>query len=556
MLLDITQIPHTSYIVIDGLDECRADDRKRFMTCMNRLMKDSKSRIKIVISSREKVDISRYLVDFKGIPLCSAVNHSDIVIYIRETIEEKLKDVNLKVGPGMVEEINDALIKGSDGMFLWVRFQIIEICRENNDDDIRRVLQTLPKGLDETYLRILKRIVDNHKSDIAKKVFTWLAVARRPIRLTELNEAVAFEPGCSHWSQGSHQNVALNMLRNCGNLIIRVQSDDTIKLAHYTVLELLKSRRAAQSMDFGAAIARIAKPTKNTPLPAVTEWGKLAKVHNRQMGLLSKIHPGLLLHDSIAHVPSARLLGDKTKKEEDLLKEFHLLEYVRQNWIHHCRGLSKEDLENWHLFDSLVFSRELQFNHFPWYQDYPREESFYGDIVLWAAETDNPAVLKAALDRLGDARDRAHLAQGALYLASLKGKKFVIPHLPKLGASLEISPRMLSEIAPGVVAGVVVEAVVEEATQAEAEAEALLIAAGRGHLTTVSRLIECGADVNLSYNQTALETAAGVGYINVVRLLIQNGAQVGTVALEAASSGGHDEIVNFLKVHVPRGAGK
>lgn len=47
MLLDITQIPHTSYIIIDGLDECRADDRKRILTYMNQLMRDSKSRIKI-----------------------------------------------------------------------------------------------------------------------------------------------------------------------------------------------------------------------------------------------------------------------------------------------------------------------------------------------------------------------------------------------------------------------------------------------------------------------------------------------------------------------------
>jgi hypothetical protein len=118
MLLDITQIPHTSYIVIDGLDECRANDRKRFLTYMNQLMRDSKSKRKIIVSSREKIDISRSLADFKKISLCAAMNHSDIEIYIRETIEEKLKDVDLMVGPGMVKEINDALIKGSDGMYV------------------------------------------------------------------------------------------------------------------------------------------------------------------------------------------------------------------------------------------------------------------------------------------------------------------------------------------------------------------------------------------------------------------------------------------------------
>ncbi|KAI5838938.1 hypothetical protein DFP73DRAFT_615832 [Morchella snyderi] len=117
------EIPHTSDIVIDGLDECRADDRKRFLTYMNRLMKDSKRRIKIIVSSREKVDISRYLADFKRISLYSAVNNSDIKNYIRETIEEKLKDVDPRVGPGMVEEINDALIKGFHECFFRSSFK-------------------------------------------------------------------------------------------------------------------------------------------------------------------------------------------------------------------------------------------------------------------------------------------------------------------------------------------------------------------------------------------------------------------------------------------------
>jgi len=68
-------------------------------------------------------------------------------------------------------------------------------CRENNDKDIHLVLKSLPRGLNETYGRILNCIVEDRKLEIAVKLFTWVAVARRPLSLLELAEAIAFEPG-------------------------------------------------------------------------------------------------------------------------------------------------------------------------------------------------------------------------------------------------------------------------------------------------------------------------------------------------------------------------
>lgn len=55
--------------------------------------------------------------------------------------------------------------------FLWVTFQIYDICRENNDDDIRKVLKSSPRGLDATYTRIPGRVVEDRRPDVAGKVF-------------------------------------------------------------------------------------------------------------------------------------------------------------------------------------------------------------------------------------------------------------------------------------------------------------------------------------------------------------------------------------------------
>ena len=73
-------------------------------------------------------------------------------------------------------------------------FQIDDICKENNDNAIRQVLKTLPRGLNKTYARILSKITNQHQPDEAVKVFKWLSASKHPLTLSEIHEAVAIEP--------------------------------------------------------------------------------------------------------------------------------------------------------------------------------------------------------------------------------------------------------------------------------------------------------------------------------------------------------------------------
>ncbi len=79
--------------------------------------------------------------------------------------------------------------------FLWVAFQIMDICEQICDKDIRRVITELPKGLEETYRRILARVVQRGKAGVAERVFCWAGAARRPLTLDEMHEAIAVEVG-------------------------------------------------------------------------------------------------------------------------------------------------------------------------------------------------------------------------------------------------------------------------------------------------------------------------------------------------------------------------
>jgi len=78
--------------------------------------------------------------------------------------------------------------------FLWVFFQIQNICEQKRDADIRRAIRNLPKDLPETYERILRKIEDSGTSLIAQRVFKWAAAAKRPLSVEEMREAIVVEP--------------------------------------------------------------------------------------------------------------------------------------------------------------------------------------------------------------------------------------------------------------------------------------------------------------------------------------------------------------------------
>ena len=58
---------------------------------------------------------------------------------------------------------------------------------------LRRQLNELPKGLDETYERILEEIESTNQGQHARRLLHCLAVAFRPLRAEDLAEVLAFD---------------------------------------------------------------------------------------------------------------------------------------------------------------------------------------------------------------------------------------------------------------------------------------------------------------------------------------------------------------------------
>ena len=103
----------------------------------------------------------------------------------------------------------------------------LQLCLSRRE--VEEQLQDLPKGLDESYDRIIDKI-DERRYDDARKLLQWLAFAVRPLELAELAEIVAvdFRSRDLPWFDRDRRYYeALDVVRVCSGFISIAEGMDT-----------------------------------------------------------------------------------------------------------------------------------------------------------------------------------------------------------------------------------------------------------------------------------------------------------------------------------------
>ena len=108
--------------------------------------------------------------------------------------------------------------------------------------DIKRSLQNLPTKLDWTYELAMKRIESQDRSTrkLAKKVLSWVVRAKRILSTSELQDALAVEPGEPELDKNNYLIKFETIDTICAGLIIIDTQNDTVRLVHYTTQEYLE----------------------------------------------------------------------------------------------------------------------------------------------------------------------------------------------------------------------------------------------------------------------------------------------------------------------------
>jgi ankyrin repeat protein len=411
---------------------------------------------------------------------------------------------------------------------------------------IPQALAELPKTLDETYERTLRGINETNW-EFAHRMFQFVSVASRPLRVEELADLLAFdfEAGSipkfhEDWRLEDPVNVVLS---TCSTLlaIVNDQGSPVVQFSHFSVKQFLTSARLAEATDVTSRHYHVSMTPAHT--------------------LVAQACLGILLH----------LDKDVTS---DSLKDFPLAEYAAEHWVDHARfeNVSRNvedgmkqlfDPSKPHLaicvwiYDPAVPTQDrMTRNETP----LPLPQTSLHYAASWGLNsvveslivehsqdvcsrdsTDHATPLhlasrnghlKAActlIEHSANARAQNNNGETPLHFASQMGHVDVARMLIERGAGADVNAPGGSLMTP------------------------LHLTAYHGKVGVAELLLECGAEVDArdEMDQTPLHFAAQQGHLELVRLLLEHHADVLALNredhtfLDVAWASGYKEIVDI-----------
>ncbi|EMD33429.1 hypothetical protein CERSUDRAFT_126167 [Gelatoporia subvermispora B] len=237
---------HSLYIVIDALDECpdssidSHSQRRDVLMLIREIVDWGFHNVHICVTSRPEQDIREAMeaLSPRSISLHTESGQTDeISSYVHSVIESdrafrrwKASDRELAI---------QRLGEKANGMFRWVFCQL-EMLRGCHPATIRKVLDDLPKTLDETYRRVLQTL-DTPGWEYTHRLFECLIVCARPLRVDELADVLAidFDSGpipqfVTDWRPSDPKS---DILSFCSSMIVIDSETGTVQFAHFSVQE-------------------------------------------------------------------------------------------------------------------------------------------------------------------------------------------------------------------------------------------------------------------------------------------------------------------------------
>ncbi|KAJ6563577.1 hypothetical protein DFH09DRAFT_1476179 [Mycena vulgaris] len=191
-----------------------------------------------------KTVLASVVVDYLREALALSGNIGIAAIYLNHKEAEIQTPSNLLANLG--EDIETQIVGRSDGMFLLAKLHIMSLTERHTVKAVREALKNMPSDLQNTYDEVMARI--NQQSDddrkLALSALSWISNAKRFLRVPELREALAVEPGTTALDPDNLLDMDI-VLSVCAGLIIVDQVDGIVRLIHYTTQRYLDRIQAS-----------------------------------------------------------------------------------------------------------------------------------------------------------------------------------------------------------------------------------------------------------------------------------------------------------------------
>ncbi|PWY96736.1 NACHT domain protein [Aspergillus sclerotioniger CBS 115572] len=235
LLKEVLGCAGTAFLVIDGVDEIDEIERGVLLKQLLLLSQECQE-TRILISSRQEVDITAILQPTSEVIRVDDRNEESIQIYVNHQLEQLFESRSFP--PSMQDKISDSLTllaSKAKGMFLYATVVLSSIELVDDATEICEELSTLPEDLDDAYSRVLLRINKLRPSvrDKARRILAWVGCSPTPLTLPELEQALTIQPCSLELLERDYVSPNLNKL--CGPIIEVV--DGYIQFVHFKVKE-------------------------------------------------------------------------------------------------------------------------------------------------------------------------------------------------------------------------------------------------------------------------------------------------------------------------------
>jgi hypothetical protein len=224
---------YAMYVVLDGLDLCSSSERREITEKLEAMRVHFNIHTCVSLRLEPEAELQSLATEFSEAEAVRLPdNTSDIGAFVTAQLEVALSEQSLVLGdPSIILDIQNALVKGSEHMFLWVALQIKSLCAMQTDHDIREALADLPRDLSQIYSRILQKS-SRPDQPLQSDIFKLILSAKRPLSADEMREALSVTPGDTTWNPAKRLNSIYSALATCGCLVTVDEEELTIRTVH------------------------------------------------------------------------------------------------------------------------------------------------------------------------------------------------------------------------------------------------------------------------------------------------------------------------------------
>ncbi|KAJ7270980.1 ankyrin repeat-containing domain protein [Mycena rebaudengoi] len=538
------------FVVVDALDEYPEAHRHILLDALA-VMGGS---VSLMLTSRPNIAPEAFFPT--ALVLEISAKDEDIRCYVKAQIQNSFRlSKHVRVRPELHKEIETKIAKNADGMFLLAKLHIDSLATKSTVKAVREALQSLPEDLEHTYDEAMERIEAQNKDDreIARRTLIWVAYAKRPLTLFQLQEALAINPDSKALDADSLLDVEI-ILSVCVGLVIVEASQwfgldprySIVRLVHLTIQEYLDRVRPTRFPEAQTEITR-------NCLVYIAYKNVRERLYYWEHGLLSYAVPYCLLHaagepELLLQDIIIQFLGDARRyrlymgppqwnttwpRESSKLWVAALfgLQEITSHLLDSDKAIDEEEKEGalkvaleWNCLDVIRVLIKHGTNG-------NVQRPFIGDILRAASQEGHTKAVRLLLENGADVNLQGRHYETALQAALAEWHLEIVQLLLKHGANVDL--------------------------QGGQYGTALQRASAKGGKGLVQLLLKHGADVNLQGGQygTALQAASWQGSIEVVQMLLEHGANVNKqggyygTALQAASAEGEEGVVRLLLNH-------